>query len=577
MKIRFFRESIYTEFLIQLLFLAFIPITLVILIFSYIAENASSKYELNDQVTDSIVANISNNLEFTARATQSLLSSSELTAFLNNSYSMEEDYQNYISSIQSYIQATINADPRSSIYIYMNNPSIPMSMDVFYHLSDISKETSIADFLADGQAERWFCETDFSDSSNPYLFPIEKCFIYARKAYDSRKNFLGLIILSIPEKYFLSFNSDNEGTVISEGTRRVINLTGDMLPAETLSAIGSAKSSRLQKDGCLITSNQPDNFPITIITVTKNSGYRQFLIIFLPILGLFAILSVSLCLGSLRQMMRQMNQCLSAMDDAISNNYRTRIPVTGNNEISHICRRINLLLNQAAELSRQNVLKETSNKESRLIALQHQINPHFIYNTMEVFSSKMKLYGHYEESDCLVAFANIFRYNISTHDSLVTVREELEQLRNYLRIQKLRYPLIVFSCHIPEELMDALLPKFTFQPIVENAVSHGISDSTRTLTITVSIRKRGQNLLFSLEDNGTGIPEEKLSALNHWLKPDSQPGALKSDGHSVGLKNVSTRLELYFGKNSRLQLSASPGMGTCVSFLIPAAANMEDF
>lgn len=154
MKIRFFRESIYTKFLIQLLFLAFIPITLVILIFSYIAENASSKYELNDQVTDSIVANISNNLEFTARATQSLLSSSELTAFLNNSYSMEEDCQNYISSIQSYIQATINADPRSSIYIYMNNPSIPMSMDVFYHLSDIAKETSIADFLADGQAER---------------------------------------------------------------------------------------------------------------------------------------------------------------------------------------------------------------------------------------------------------------------------------------------------------------------------------------------------------------------------------------------------------------------------------------
>ena len=120
--------------------------------------------------------------------------------------------------------------------------------------------------------------------------------------------------------------------------------------------------------------------------MTKNSNIGQLVGIFLLILGLFAILSIFLCLRSLRQLDFQMNQCLTAM---------------------------------------------------------------------EVFSSKMKLYGHYEESDCLVAFANIFRYNISTNDALVEVRVELAQLHNYLRIQQLRYPQLIFHSDIPEELMTA--------------------------------------------------------------------------------------------------------------------------
>ncbi len=571
MKTRSFWDSIYTRFLLQLLFLAFIPIVLIISIFFYINQqhNADTRYELNRRVTGSIIANINNNREFTTRTTQSLLSSSELTAFLNNSYSMERDYGNYISSIQNYLQATINADPRSDIYIYMDNPTIPMGMDVFYHLSDISGETPIAEFLENGNTEQWFCESDFAGIFNPYLFSTEKCFVYMRKAYDFRKNFLGLIVFSIPEKYFLSFENESNETVISSGNNRIINLSGKNLSGDALTKIQANFRPQTQMDGFLITLSRPENFPVSIITVTKNSNIRQLTGVFLLILGLFALVSILLCLRSLRQLDFQMNQCLTAMDASISNNYKTQVPVSGNNEISHICRRINLLLTQAAELSRQNILKETSNKESRLIALQHQINPHFIYNTMEVFSSKMKLYGHYEESDCLVAFANIFRYNISTNDALVEIGVELGQLHNYLRIQKLRYPKLTFHSDIPKELMAALLPKFTLQPIIENAISHGIKDSSQALSVTVSIRKKDGRLLFRMEDNGAGMAPEKLMELNRALNSMGCSPNIISDGHSVGLKNVNARLALYFGRESCLTLCGAPGTGTCVSFAIP--------
>lgn len=571
MKTRLFKDSIYTKFLLQLLLLALIPITLVIVILFYIInrDNAASKYELNASVTDSIITNINNNMDFTTRTTQSLLSSNDLISFLNNQYSMKKDYTNYISSIQSYVQATINADLRSNIYIYMDNSSIPMSMDVFYHLSDISSEAPIADFIKTNKVEQWFRESDFSGISNPYLFSTKNCFVYVRKAYDFRKNFLGLIVFSIPEKYFLPYKTDDKSTVFAKDDTRTVNLTGDILPEKLLSAIQTSKKSLSQIDDFLITCESLQNFPITIITVTKASNNRYYLATFLAGLGFFTLLAIFLCLRNLRQIVLQMNNCLTAMDHSINNNYRTRIPVFGNNEISHICQRINLLLTQAAELSQQNALKEASNKENRLIALQHQINPHFIYNTMEVFSSKMKLYGHYEESDCLVAFANIFRYNISTDDALVETEQELRQLHNYLRIQKLRYPLLAFQSNIPETLYHALIPKFTLQPIIENAISHGIVDSRQSLAIMIKVQKEEDTLLFTIKDNGAGISAEKIATINAFLHSGTPSSSVSSDGHSVGLKNVNIRLELYFGKESRLTLTSIPGTETCVSFYIP--------
>ena len=351
MKKHFFWDSIYMKLLLELLVLAFIPIVLIISIFFYLnrQNNIDAKYELNDRVTNSIIANINNNLEFTSRTTQSLLSSNELISFLNNNFSMDADYNNYTASIQSYIQATINADSRSAIYIYMDNPTIPMSMDVFYHLSDISKEAPIAAFLESSLVEKWFCESDFADIANPYLFSTEKCFVYLRKAYDFRKNFLGVIAFSIPEKYFLSFESEGDEMFISSGYCRIVNLSGDALSENTIFQLESSDKSHAQMDGLLVTLNQPENFPIRMITVTKNSNYGQFIVMFLLLLGIFVIASIVLCLRSLQQMELQMNECLSAMDKSISDNYQTRIPVTGNNEISHICRRINLLLTQAAD------------------------------------------------------------------------------------------------------------------------------------------------------------------------------------------------------------------------------------
>ncbi len=570
MKKHSFWNSIYTRFALQLLLLAFIPVTLIILCFFLLYHQPDSKkYELNFQVTDSIEANIENYQQYVSQTTRALLSSSELVSFLQNDFSLDTEYDTYTSSIQNYIAAAVSASPQSNIYIYMENPTIPMGMDTFYHLADISGTEPVRSFLDSDEIELWLCESDFSDGGNPFLFPISGRFVYLRKAYDYNKDFLGLLVFSVPESVLLSFDFAGEGPVIFQGHDRIINLTGEALPDSFSFAPPKEGVSAARREHFLITWDYPEDFPFTIIVATRASDFQYLILGFYLLLCLFTLLSMFLCLYSLRRMVRQMNRCLTAMDTSISNNYRTRIPVVGNNEISSISRRINLLLDQAAELTRQNVQRETADKESRLLALQHQINPHFIYNTMEVFSSRMKLYGHYEESDAMVAFANIFRYNISADLSPVTLREEIRQIETYLHIQQLRYPKLFWHNRIEESLNDARIPKFTLQPIVENAICHGISDPGQPMVIALYAKRSGSMLQIAVIDNGTGIPDEQLAALNRILHNPLPNPKILSEGQSVGLRNVNTRLQLFFGPDSHLTLENLPGHGVCVQFEIP--------
>lgn len=562
-----FFHSIYTQFLLQFSLLALILVTFALIIaIDYSNRYNKEMYAANTNVTESICISIGKHRQVVSQMTQSLLSSDELTSFLNNDFSMAADYDTYLSSIQNYVQATINANPHSTIHIYMENPTIPMSMDVFYHLSDVAEVTPISEFLGTDEIDCWLCAADFEESGNVYLLPTEDCFIYLRKIYDYKKHFLGLLAFSIPEEYMLSFESETTGTILADGHSRIFNLTGDTLP-ETLSfQSDSAESKKARRQSYLMTWEYPQDFPFTIIVVTKASDYEAILWGVLLLLGLLVAGATLLCLRSLHSMVRQMHQCLTAMDASISNNYQTRVPVTGNNEISDICSRINLLLKQASELSRQNIQKETSNKESQLIALQHQINPHFIYNTMEVFSSKMKLYQHYEESDAMVAFANIFRYNIATSDSLVPVARELKQIEDYLHIQRLRYPSLQLCIRIPEEHMQILLPKFTLQPIIENAILHGIEDSSQPLCLEISSFQEGSLLHILITDNGIGMSPDDLAAQNQLLITSAP---IPSDGHSVGLRNVNLRLQLFFGAAHHLTLTNQVPHGLGITFTVP--------
>jgi sensor histidine kinase YesM len=227
-------------------------------------------------------------------------------------------------------------------------------------------------------------------------------------------------------------------------------------------------------------------------------------------------------------------------------------------------------LDEASLLFDKNLKQEIANKEAQFIALQHQINPHFIYNTMEVFSSKMEIYGHYEESEAMTAFADMFRYNINKTLRVARVSEEIAQAKSYIDIQKLRCPNLELIIQVSEELAEQKIIRFIFQPLIENCISHGIANPKDALKIQISAYYMNNNseIAFTVCDYGRGIPAAKLDEINRALQQPPADGTISSGGSSIGLYNINRRLKLFYGDEYCLQISSSLNEWTLVSFKI---------
>jgi LytS/YehU family sensor histidine kinase len=214
--------------------------------------------------------------------------------------------------------------------------------------------------------------------------------------------------------------------------------------------------------------------------------------------------------------------------------------------------------------------QELVNKDVQLSALQHQINPHFIYNTMEVFSSKMELYGHYAESEAMSSFASIFRSNINIKTSYSTVREELAHIRDYINIQRLAYANLNLLAEIPDELLSCKIIRFVFQPIVENCIIHGSRSKSDALTIVISAERKAQTISFCISDNGLGMESGQVTRLNEIFKGKAGEESARGRDSSIGLSNINARLKLFYNDKSRLKVNSIPNEGTSVSFTVPA-------
>lgn len=220
---------------------------------------------------------------------------------------------------------------------------------------------------------------------------------------------------------------------------------------------------------------------------------------------------------------------------------------------NHMEREISRLIVENYEIS----LRE---KESQLAALSMQINPHFLYNTLNTINLLAIRNDDEETSDLIVDLSEMLQYTFKSFAEKMPLSEEIGWVSNYLHIMARRYDnLFCTRMDIDENLMDALVPKLLLQPLVENAILHGFSHIREGGLLSITVCRRQEQILFLIQDNGQGMTKEQLA--NAMLL--SHPG-----GH-VGLSNVRHRLLLLYGENCRLTIESEPGEGTRVRILIP--------
>lgn len=206
-------------------------------------------------------------------------------------------------------------------------------------------------------------------------------------------------------------------------------------------------------------------------------------------------------------------------------------------------------------------------KQAQNIALQSQINPHFLYNTLETINwNAMRLTGGENKvSEMISSLSRLLRLSLETPASLIPIQTELEHVRHYIDLVSTRYKNI-FSVEweVDESIRQCRIPKITLQPLVENAISHGIKPKGDKGFIRISGRKNDGCLSFEVADDGVGISRERTEEINAALKDDySEPG------DHIGIRNVNQRIKLTFGESYGLIVSSEPGQGTVVRFTIP--------
>lgn len=565
-------KSVYTKLTIELLLcITLLFIIIAVLFITNEKYNNANLYNLNTNISNVLTNSISHNIKLTEQVSQTLLSGRELIDFISSPYEPNTGYSHYTNSIRNYLIATVNTDYRSDIRLYTINPTIPMGMGVIYPLAKISDNTTIQSFINSSLTSTWYSNEDFEAEYNPYFFPTENSFIYIERVTSPTGVFLGLIVCSIPEKYFFSESTSENATIIPIGHNRIINYTKTSFSDEDILQIESLADGFSDYKNILIYKQSFDLFPFHIFIATPKDTSHYAVSIVLLFMILFFIFLGAFFFNHLRKVFHKINACINSMDQSISNNFVGRLEESGEDELSQIARRINALLEKISLLLRITIKKETAHKEAQLVALQHQINPHFIYNTMEVFSSKMKIYKHYEESDALVAFANIFRYNITNRGDLVPISDELAQAENYINIQRLRYPLITLHTHAPHSMLTVKMLKFILQPIIENSILHGIDDKRIPLAITISLTVQDNQphiIIFTIKDNGVGISPDLLEKMNDSFLTQTPESTLHSPAHSLGLHNINSRLKLQYGEDSYLSIDSKKGQGTTISFPI---------
>lgn len=278
------------------------------------------------------------------------------------------------------------------------------------------------------------------------------------------------------------------------------------------------------------------------------------------------ILAVIVALFFTSSIVKPINRLRKLMKTAEGGNLNVRFESTNTDEISQLGSSFNNMISEIEKLINMVSLEQKSKREAELKILQAQIKPHFLYNTLDTIQWMAQAHNANDIVEIIGALTNLFRIGLSKGKEMLTVGEELEHIKSYMIIQKARYEEKVdYEISYDEDIVNCKVLKLILQPLVENAIYHGIKAKRGQGKILINARKVEDKLCFSIIDNGAGIIPERLEEINKMLEGNNH--AVGNPGY--GIFNVNERIRLSFGAEYGLKFFSTPGEGTTVEVWHP--------
>lgn len=345
----------------------------------------------------------------------------------------------------------------------------------------------------------------------------------------------------------------------------------DITKGEFLSSVavgnGSSRTvlcNDLDIDGLTLYISQDSQINIRNNESLRWSMFRRALYILIPTLALIAIVSMGLT-RSVNRLTKKVQKL--PVDRVLDNQPEAIKPLSElvtshhDTEVRQLEKVFNDVMLRLHDTAINNLTLREGTLQAQLSALQTQINPHFIYNTLNIISAKSMESGNFDVIEICDQFAQMLRYSTDTRSRTATMAEEIENVRNYLMLAKARYEEnLEFVIDVPDDLTGITVPKLTLQPIVENALTHGFDGKNVLRRLSVTGRIENAQLILEIRDNGTGFSDEMLHSLRSRIEEiEAGKVSIESTGGHIGLVNTCLRLHYYSKGTMRISIRNENG------------------
>lgn len=358
----------------------------------------------------------------------------------------------------------------------------------------------------------------------------------------------------------------------------VVDTDGMMIASRDADSIGtyinymqeiSGSSGEFTRDGKLYLYQKVEDWNFyAVSSVPRMAIYESSIqAILVMVFVVFVILWISTRLVSriIKVVYYPLDKVVRKMDHVAAGSLKTRINVENMGEdFTKLAVGFNSMMEEIQILMEQVKLEQHQIEQIRFNALQAQIQPHFLYNTLECIHWQAMADGNQEISTLVKALAKYYRICLSKGQDIIPLEMELEHIRNYLIIQNMRYDNIIESVfEIDDSVMDSKIPKLTLQPLVENAIYHGMKiKEGKKGSLFVSVKRQGENIRIKVSDTGSGMEQDKIDEMNRLL-------AHYDDSFGYGVRNVNKRIQLLYGTQFGLHYRKNESGGITVEILLP--------
>lgn len=319
--------------------------------------------------------------------------------------------------------------------------------------------------------------------------------------------------------------------------------------------VTKARSEAAQWNYCLLIPKKEILGSLIAITKTLAAAYTLLIFVY-----------IAICFHLSDKITRPLSLLSREMDTVASGNFEIAaqqlLSYTANDELRTMCQHFISMTEQLNTLITENYKVRLLNKDAQLKALQAQMDPHFLYNTLDSVNWLAKLAKQPQISTIVQSLAALMRQTLDTSRTEYLLKDELQLLENYLAIQQIRYgSRLQFTKIIDNALMNITVPKLILQPFLENSIRYALENMKNICEITLEITSENALCKICITDNGPGIPKEMIDLIFS--------GQIKPKGNGIGIKNVNDRLKLLYPLSEPMRITAPPEGGTCITLLLP--------